>query len=128
MGKFRNALEFYLNHQFNLNKVLTFARFYVHQAKEAIEKEVDETEEKKYERVFGPLENLVDFNSLFDHLVDKVGSKTFIDPITKEDPLLLLANFFARPDVMSISKMGTEGTTFISVGNIAKYCINHLSN
>ena len=32
IGKFRSALDFYLNHTFDLNKVLTFSRFYVQHA------------------------------------------------------------------------------------------------
>jgi hypothetical protein len=52
-----------------------------------------------FERVFGSLESLVDMNALFGHLVEKVGSKTFIDPITKQDPLVKLIEFFSRKDV-----------------------------
>jgi hypothetical protein len=40
-----------------------------------------------YKQVFGTLETLVDMNELFQHLVEKIGVKTFIDPMTKKDPL-----------------------------------------
>ena len=34
----------------------------------------------EFHDVFGELEALVDMNALFGYLVEKVGSKTFIDP------------------------------------------------
>jgi len=36
IGMFRPALNFYLNDSFNLNKILTFTRFYVHYANSAL--------------------------------------------------------------------------------------------
>jgi hypothetical protein len=45
--------------------------------------------------VFGELETLVDMNALFGYLVEKVGTKTFVDPVTREDPLNNLIEFFA---------------------------------
>lgn len=84
LQRFRSALSFYLNQQFNLNKILTFLRFYTHQAKSVIEG-VDAalTEQEAFNKVFGGLESLVDLNALFSHLVEVVGKKTFIDPVTK---------------------------------------------
>ena len=65
-------------------------------------------------------------NALFGYLVDKVGTKTFIDPATKEDPIQNLMEFFAQPEVQEICKMSQEGTTFISSGDVSKYLSNHL--
>lgn len=39
MDRFRSAVDFYLNHAFNLNKILTFTRFYVHRAKGSISRD-----------------------------------------------------------------------------------------
>jgi hypothetical protein len=36
---------------------------------------------------------------LFTYLVGKVGSKTFIDPLTKEEPILNLMKFFVQKEV-----------------------------
>ena len=36
MSKFRPALDFYLNHTFDMNKILTFSRFYTHYARSAM--------------------------------------------------------------------------------------------
>lgn len=67
-------------------------------------------------------------NELFSHLVSKIGSKTFIDPKSKEDPINNLIHFFAQPDVQDICKLSSEGTTFISSEDVAKYLVNHLSS
>lgn len=32
MNRFRSAIDFYLNHSFDINKLLTFSRFYIHYA------------------------------------------------------------------------------------------------
>jgi hypothetical protein len=67
-------------------------------------------------------------NALFGFLVDKVGTKTFIDPVTKEDPLLNLVDFFAQPSIQKISRQSSEGTTFINSKDIAKYLGNHFDS
>ena len=36
MDRFRSGLDFYLNHAFNISKVLTFTRFYVHHVSSAL--------------------------------------------------------------------------------------------
>jgi hypothetical protein len=93
MSRFRSAIDFYLNHSFDINKLLTFSRFYIHYANSQLVNQAD------FQNVFGELESLVDMNALFGYLVDKVGTKTFIDPTTKEDPLQNLIEFFAQPEV-----------------------------
>lgn len=131
MNKFRSALNFYLNHAFNLNKLMTFSRFYLHKARKAIEKETiwpdqeDQTSFEQYDRVFGDLEALVDMSALFEHLVQKVGSRTFVDPVTNEDPMLNIINFFTRPDVQDICRQSIEGTTNIRSKDISTYLLNH---
>ena len=120
ISRFRSAIDFYLNHSFDINKLLTFSRFYIHYANSQL------VNNAEFQNVFGELESLVDMNALFGYLVEKVGTKTFIDPMTKEDPLQNLIEFFAQPDVQEISKLSNEGTTFISTGDIAKYLGNHL--
>lgn len=134
LQRFRSALNFYLNHQFNMNKILTFVRFYVHHAKGAIDKEntsqsVQSDQEllQQFDRVFGNLENLVDMNEVFSHLVEKVGSRKFIDPVTKEDPLVNLIDFYSRPDVQQLSNLSNEGTTSISSAEVSKYLLNHIT-
>lgn len=87
--KFRPALDFYLNHTPDLNKILTFTRFYIHFANSALRDETLESSDEAhriqvFQDVFGSqLENLVDMNALFKHLVNTIGSKQFIDPVSK---------------------------------------------
>lgn len=38
MQRFRSAVNFYLNHQFNLNKIFTFVRYYVHFVRSGLDK------------------------------------------------------------------------------------------
>jgi hypothetical protein len=40
-----------------------------------------------HKEIFGKLENIVDMNLLFQLLVNKIGSKTLLDPISKVDPM-----------------------------------------
>jgi hypothetical protein len=39
-----------------------------------------------------------------------------------------LIDFFGQPDVQEICKLSSEGTTFISSEDVAKYLVNHLSS
>ena len=122
VSRFRSAIDFYLNHSFDINKILTFSRYYMMFAKSKLQSSGE------FQDVFGDLEALVDMNALFGYLVEKVGTKTFIDPQTKEDPIQNLMEFFAQKEIQDISKMSQEGTTFISSGDIAKYLSNHLDS
>ena len=42
MGRFRSGLDFYLNHAFNISKVLTFSRFYAHHVNSTLRRSVPE--------------------------------------------------------------------------------------
>jgi hypothetical protein len=64
--------------------------------------------------------------ALFSHLVDKIGTKTFIDPQTKQDPMVNLIEFYSRSDVQQVSRLSEEATTSVSSKDMAKYLINHL--
>ena len=44
-------------------------------------------------------EHLVDMRAMFAVLLDKVGRKQVIDPVTKEDGLWRIVEFFTRPGV-----------------------------
>lgn len=105
MSKFRSALDYYLNHSFDLNKLLTFTRFYTHFANSALSTHninAESNQEQKlaaFDKAFTPLEGLIDMNALFGHLVTKVGTKTFLDPVSKTDPIQNLIDFFTQPNV-----------------------------
>jgi len=74
VSRFRSAIDFYLNHSFDINKILTFSRYYMRFANSKLQSS------SEFQDVFGDLEALVDMNALFGYLVEKVGTKTFIDP------------------------------------------------
>lgn len=110
MKKFRNAVDFYLNHTFDLNKLLTFTKFYSAYANSSIRNlnlkeasEVDKT--KAFANAFGQLEQLVDIGMIFRHLSDKIGTKQFIDPVTKQDPMQNLIDFYAQENVQAICRL-----------------------
>ena len=103
--RFRAGLDYYLNKNFNLNKVMTFTKFYQRYYADQIDREAGQflreseelTEEERYalsKRVFGKNEDLVDMRSLSEYLVRSLGGRQIIDPLTKEDSLWSLIDFF----------------------------------
>jgi hypothetical protein len=133
INKFRPALEFYLNHSFDLQKLLTFTRFYAHSLNCALASHnitADSSVSEKqavFEATFGKVESLVDMNALFEHLVAKVGNRTLVDPVSRQDPMMALIEFFTQPSVMEVSRFSQQGTTFISNDSMAEYLVNHLT-
>lgn len=138
MLRFRSGLDFYLNHTFNISKVLTFTRFYAHHVRCALQSEsmvanlqnLETLSEPNlallHREVFGQVEDLVDMQSLFGHLVDRIGRKALIDPLSQVDPIVNLIDLFARHDVKKISRHSEQGTTFLSDDDIVAYIVNHL--
>jgi hypothetical protein len=120
MSKFRSSLDFYLNHNFDLNKLMTFTRFYVQHVQGGLKIN------NEFGSTFGKVEDLVDMNALFSHLVDKIDTKTFIDPVSKVDPMMNIINFYQQQNVKDISGQSSNGTTHLSPSSVAKYLINHL--
>lgn len=134
MTRFRSALDFYLNHSFNLNNVLTFTRFYSHHVRSALSqpnlanvnfKEVDAAAlASAHQEVFGQVEGTVDIGALFSDLVARTGSQILLDPISKKEPLADLVELFARQDVAALSMMSEHGTTFLADEDVCKYYSN----
>jgi len=58
--------------------------------------------------------------------VDKIGTKTFIDPMTKEDPIQNMIDLFTQSEIQAICKLSIEGTTFLNHDDITKYLMNHV--
>ena len=67
-------------------------------------------------------------NALFMHLVGAIGSKQYIDPVSKQDPLEQLITFYTRDDVQSICRLSEQGTTHINHSDIVKYIANHFDS
>jgi hypothetical protein len=78
-------------------------------------------------RVFNQL-SLVDMRSLFGHLVEALGTRQAIDPVTKEDALWQLVQFFISPGIKDIAQYGPTNYNTISDADIAKYFGNRLED
>ena len=88
------------------------------------------SEREKYElnsRVFN-YSTLVDMRSLFGHLVETLGTKQAIDPVTKDDALWRIVDFFTRPGVKDITQFGQNSYNTLSDGDIAAYLSNRIND
>ena len=128
MTQFGSALDFYLNHTFDLNKLFTFMRFYHRYVDGSIASYSGSKKSTKFNIALKNLEGVVDLNAVFSHLVEKTGSRTFIDPKMKVDPLYQLIELFSTPDIQKIQHLSEEGTTFISNKEMANYFKNHAND
>jgi len=138
IDKFRSGLDYYLNKKFNLSKVMTFTKFYQKyyadlSAREldAFEREGDDlTEAEAYtvsKKVFGKAENLVDMKALSEYLVKSLGERQIVDPLTKEDSIWSLIDFFTGDkEFVRISAMSE--TNHVPGRVIAEYLGNQLDN
>jgi hypothetical protein len=105
LSKFRSAINYYMNVNFNLSKVMIFTKFYTsfYKARAAsILNSVSEADldgkamAKATHAIFTRHDNLVDMKALFNYLVDFTGSEKMIDPLTKEDALWSIVDTFTR--------------------------------
>jgi len=103
-------------------------RYYVAFGESCLKNGSGVTDKDRFDEVFGDLEQLVDINALFTYLVDRVGCKQFVDPLTKEDPMLNLVSFFSKPEIKAIQKLSEVGTTFLNDHDVSSYVYNHIEN
>ena len=73
--------------------------------------------------MFESLGELVDLKSLSEYLVKSLGSQTLVDPLTQEDALWSLIEFFTREGIYHLSHQ-TDLT--IDPNTIADYLGSHL--
>ena len=115
LSKWRSSLDFYLNYKFDMANLLTFVRFYTQFVRSAVK--------RGQENPFTKVKDLVDMRALFGHLVDKMGTNTLIDPVTKTNPMLDLIELQAQKEV---SKLASEyAETQLNSDDIARYLVNH---
>lgn len=139
--KFQSAVSYYLNDAFDLSKLMTFTRYYTHVnqsrvdsllAKDYEGRNIEQLAEKEkkqlHAKVFSESDKLIDMQSLFGHLVERVGQKDIVDPYTKQDVLWSLIDFFTRRGMAALMQKGA--TPFSSLGerDIAKYFQQHLNS
>lgn len=127
-------LDSHINGHFDLSKVMVFAKFYLYfnqcrlaaVERACLQEEVDcgsKAERKKIiAKVFAQNKSLVDTSALIDFLVDHLGSQTLIDPLTQEDPLAKLIDFYTKAEVLP----GSQLTEFdkVSPNTVAKFVGN----
>ena len=84
LSAFRKAMDYYINTNFNLNKVMIFMKFYTsfyndRRAQLLESNPILFTEEADpklaSQAIFDSHDELIDMRSLFSYLVDKVGSE-----------------------------------------------------
>mgnify|MGYP006152945877 CR=1 FL=1 len=99
----RAGLEFYLNHNPDLNKLMTFVKLYTYfyncKTKQLQNKDISSLQDNELldhnEQIFRQHSDLVDMRSLFKYLVNKLDGRPLIDPITHEDELWKLCELFS---------------------------------
>ena len=53
--------------------------------------------------IFGQNGSLIDMAATLDYLVHSLGSQSLVDPLTKEDAIWSLIEFYTRPEVIAPS-------------------------
>lgn len=66
--------------------------------------------------------------SLFGYLVQSLGTKQAIDPVSKEDALWRIVEFFTKNGVSEIANFGETSYNTISEIDLAKYLQNRVSD
>ena len=135
--KFRGALDHYLNRQFDLSKVMIFVKFYQRHIADRARNAFDQVDPQMKDlpdstilgvskQVYGASEGLVDFTALSDFLVDQVGARQVLDPITKKDSLWgLIESQTCDKDFIRAAQMSPENG--LSGRTVARYVGNQLS-
>lgn len=105
LSNFRSAINYYLNVNFNLSKVMVFTKFYssFYNARQKTVlsnvrfHSLDESEQETASKaIFRRHEDLVDMRSLFKFLVEQVGKEQMVDPLTRKDALMELIDLFTN--------------------------------
>ena len=72
--------------------------------------------------------SLVDMRSLFGHLVASLGTKQAIDPVSKEDALWRIVEFFNQKGIREISNFGETAFNTISDDDVSAYLNNRIND
>jgi hypothetical protein len=138
LHKFHSMLDFYLNHNFDLSKVMIFCKFYCQFYSDTLKRELpqiihaqqkpgtlDELQLSQLSRAFAKHDSLVDMRALSKFLVRKTGSKHIIDPLTREDSLASIVSMFTQnADVYQASSLSKNN--HIEPATLAEFHINRL--
>lgn len=127
VSQFHSAINYYLNVNFNLSKVMIFTKFYRQyygqRAASIIKGESGLSEQALRNAsiaIFDKHEGLVNMRALFSFLTDHVGREQVIDPLTKQDALWKLVDFYTRDRQFFTLSQHSENNS-LDVEDIARY-------
>jgi hypothetical protein len=138
ISSFKRPLEFNLNEQVNLGNVLVFTKYYTyyHNCRlsnevKTLDKQISEmSESEKFalnRRVFNA-PGLVDMRSLFGYLVANLGTKQAIDPVSKEDALWRVIDFYTKAGIREIASFGESPFNTLSESDLSLYLANRIND
>ena len=127
LSQFHSAINYYLNVNFNMSKVMIFTKFYRHfyacRAQKILQGETNLSEKAQKTAaiaIFEKHEGLVDMRALFSFLIDHIGPEQVIDPLTKEDALWNLVDFFTQDKTFfNVSQHSANNS--LNVEDMARY-------
>lgn len=71
---------------------------------------------------------LVDMRSLFGYLVQNLGTKQAIDPVSKEDALWRIVDFFTQRGINDITSFGETSFNTLSESDLSQYLGNRFND
>ena len=121
-----------------MDNVLIFTKYYTyfHQCRlrsaakdlnNPISELSDKEKYKLYHEIFA-YPDLVDMNTLFGYLINKLGSGTVIDPTTKEDALWRVIDFFTKNNICELSSYAENNFNTLNEADVAQYFKNHFED
>lgn len=66
--------------------------------------------------------------SLFGYLVQNLGTKQVIDPVTKEDALWRIVDFFTQRGINDIASFGETSFNSLSDNDVSQYLANRIND
>lgn len=146
LRKFHSALNYYTNVSFDLSNLLIFTRYYAYyhtcrlnrslknlaQEEDGYRKEVEElTHAEKLQvskEVFGGQDSqAIDMRSLFGMLVNKLGTQEALDPVTREDGLWNLIDYYTKRGISDLASYYQSLNNTLDERDIALYFKNHIN-
>lgn len=73
-------------------------------------------------------QSLVDMRTLFGYLVQNLGTKQVIDPVTKEDALWRIVDFFTQTGIKEIASFGETSFNSLSDNDVSQYLANRIKD
>lgn len=109
-----------------MNNVLIFTKYYTYYHSCRLARETEPAgEAEKFamnKRIFD--KPIVDMRALFGFLVTHLGTRVALDPVTKDDALWRLVEFFTRPSVAQLAAYSDNACNTLDDKDLARYLAN----